>query len=81
MNSKNEINQQVIKNNKKENKEMRTKNITRTIILFVALTLAGVSFVVFGQEASLSAIRNTLPLLGAAIFASALTFFIIDLTR
>jgi hypothetical protein len=81
MNNENEITQKVVKNIRKENKELRTKNLTRTIILFAILTITGVSFVVFGQDASLSTFRYTLPLLGAAMFASALTFFMVDLTR
>ncbi len=60
---------------------MKTKNLTRTLIIFIALTIAGVSLVVFGQEATIAAVSNTLPLLGAAMFASALTFFMVDLTR
>lgn len=66
---------------RKENNEMKTKNVARTVTLFVALTIAGVALVVFGQDSAFSAIRNTLPLLGAAMFASGLTFFMVDLTR
>jgi hypothetical protein len=66
---------------RKEKMEMKTKDLTRTLIIFIALTIAGVSLVVFGQEASIAAVRNTLPLLGTAMFASALTFFMVDLTH
>ena len=54
-------------------------NLSRTIIIFVALTIAGVCLVVFGQGAAQSAVRTVLPLLGTAIFASGLTYFLVKL--
>ena len=61
------------KNNKE--KIMNTKHLTVTIVLFVALTIAGVSLIAFGQEIANSA----LPLVGCAMFASALTFFMVEM--
>lgn len=52
-------------------------NLTRTIIIFIALTIAGVCLVVFGQGAAASAVRTVLPLLGTAIFTAALTYFLV----
>ncbi len=54
---------------------MNTKHLTITIVLFVALTIAGISLIVFGQSAAISA----LPLIGSAMFGSALTFFMIEM--
>ena len=50
---------------------------TQTIIIFVALTIAGVCLVVFGQAAANHAVSVVLPLLGTAIFGSGLTFFLV----
>jgi drug/metabolite transporter (DMT)-like permease len=52
-------------------------NLSKTIILFIALTIAGVCLVIFGQGAENSTVRTVLPLLGAAIFGSALTCFLV----
>jgi hypothetical protein len=52
-------------------------NLSKTIAIFVALTIAGVCLVVFGQAAADSAVRAVLPLLGAGIFAAGLTFFLV----
>ena len=54
---------------------MNTKHLTVTIVLFVALTIAGVFLIVFGQDIANSA----LPLVGSAMFASALTFFMVEM--
>jgi hypothetical protein len=54
-------------------------NLSRTITIFVALTIAGVCLVVFGQGAAESAVRTVLPLLGTAIFAAGLTYFLVKL--
>ena len=61
-------------NNNKE-KTMNTKHLIITIVLFAVLTIAGVSLIVFGQGIANSA----LPLVGSAMFASALTFFLVDM--
>lgn len=52
-------------------------NLSKTIILFIALTIAGVCLVVFGQGAANSFVAAVLPLLGTAIFGSSLTYFLI----
>jgi hypothetical protein len=54
-------------------------NLSKTIIIFIALTIAGVCMVVFGQEAAQSAVRTVLPLLGTAIFTAGLTYFLVKL--
>jgi drug/metabolite transporter (DMT)-like permease len=54
-------------------------NLSKTIIIFVALTIAGVCLVVFGQEAADSAVRTVLPLLGTALFTGGLTYFLVKL--
>jgi drug/metabolite transporter (DMT)-like permease len=52
-------------------------NRSKTIALFIALTIVGVCLVVFGQGAANSLINSVLPLLGAAIFSSALTCLLV----
>jgi hypothetical protein len=61
-------------------KETKMK-VTRstTIAIFIALTIAGVCLVVFGQAAGNSAVSVVLPLLGASIFGSALTYFLVKM--
>jgi hypothetical protein len=51
---------------------------SKSIILFVALTIAGVCLVVFGQAAADKAVSTVLPLVGSAIFGSSLTFFMVS---
>jgi drug/metabolite transporter (DMT)-like permease len=52
-------------------------NLSKTVTIFIVLTIAGVCLVVFGQGASNEAVRTVLPLLGTAIFASGLTYFLV----
>jgi hypothetical protein len=52
--------------------------VTRSIIIFTALTLTGICLVVFGQAAADKAVSTVLPLLGTAIFGSGLTFFLVS---
>jgi hypothetical protein len=54
-------------------------NRSRTITIFIALTIAGVGLVVFGQGSANETIRVVLPFLGAAIFGSGLTYFMVKL--
>ncbi len=52
-------------------------SFSKTIVIFVALIIAGVCLVVFGQGASDSAVRTVLPLLGAGIFTASMTYFLV----
>jgi hypothetical protein len=54
-------------------------NLSKTIIIFIALTIAGVCLIVFGQGAAQSAVRTVLPLVGTAIFTAGLTYFLVKL--
>jgi drug/metabolite transporter (DMT)-like permease len=54
-------------------------SLTKTIILFIALVLAGVCLIVFGQDAADSAVQSVLPLLGTALFAAGLTYLLVKL--
>jgi drug/metabolite transporter (DMT)-like permease len=54
-------------------------NISKIIIIFIALTIAGVCLVVFGQGAANSPVRTVLPLIGTAILTSGLTYFLVKL--
>jgi hypothetical protein len=54
-------------------------NLSKAITIFVALTIAGVCLVVFGQGAAESAVRTVLPLLGTGIFTAGLTYFLVKL--
>jgi len=60
---------------------MDAKSLIRTIVIFVALMLTGVSLIVFGLEVSSSQARAVLPLVGAAMFSAALTYFLLEVSR
>ena len=53
--------------------------LTKSIILFIALTITGVCLVVLGQDAADTAVRTVLPLLGAGMFTAGLTYFLVKL--
>ncbi len=52
-------------------------NLTKFIIIFVALVIAGVCLIVFGQSAANSVVSKVLPLVGASIFTAGLTYFLV----
>jgi hypothetical protein len=54
-------------------------NRSRTIIIFIALAIAGVCLVVFGQAAANTAVSVVLPLLGTGIFTAGLSYFLVKL--
>lgn len=54
-------------------------NLSKTIAIFVALTIAGVCMVVFGQGAADKTVSVVLPILGVAIFGSGLTYFLVKI--
>ena len=59
---------------------MNTKNlITRTVVIFAALAIAGVSLVVGSQFLVNPSEQTILVGIGSAIFGAALTFFLIRL--
>jgi hypothetical protein len=60
---------------------MNKKNLVRNIVIFASLAAAGVGMVVLGQTSEISSVRGALPLLGSALFASGLTFFLVEMTR
>jgi len=60
---------------------MKTNNLTKTVVIFVLLTITGVLLVVLPQASTIAEVQRVLPLLGAAIFSSALTFFLVEMFR
>jgi hypothetical protein len=56
---------------------MNAKNLSRLIVLFVTLTVAGVCLIVLPQSAAQPILRQVLPLVGAAMLSSALTTFMV----
>jgi hypothetical protein len=50
---------------------------TKTITIFIALVIAGICLIVFGQDATDSAVRNVLSLVGTALFTAGLTYFLV----
>ena len=50
-----------------------------TIAIFIALTIAGICLVVFGQGVADSTVKTVLPLLGTGIFTAGLTYFLVKL--
>lgn len=59
---------------------MNTKNlITRTVLTFVALTVAGISVVVSARFVMNALEQTIMVAVGSAIFGAALTFFLVRL--
>ena len=59
---------------------MNTKNlITRTIVIFVALTIAGISVVASSRFVASPSEQTIMITVGSAMFGAALTFFMIRL--
>jgi hypothetical protein len=59
---------------------MNTKNlITRTIIIFVALTAAGISVAVSARLVTNALEQTIMVAVGSTIFGAALTFFLVRL--
>ena len=56
---------------------MDTRLLIRWIIVFVALSVAGVVLIVVGVRASDVEVGTALPLIGTALFTSGLTFFLV----
>ena len=54
-------------------------SLTKTITIFIALVVAGVCLVVFGQDAADSTVQTVLPLLGTALFTAGLTYLLVKL--
>jgi hypothetical protein len=51
----------------------------QTILIFIALVIAGVCLVAFGQGAANQAVSVVLPLLGTGMFTAGLTYFLVKL--
>ncbi len=49
----------------------------KTTVVFVALAFAGIGMAVLAQSSSVAIVRQVLPLVGTALFASGLTFFLL----
>ena len=56
---------------------MYKNNLFKTVIIFVALTIVGVSLVVFGLRATDAYISTVLSLLGTGIFTAGLSYFLL----
>jgi hypothetical protein len=65
-----------VSNQFRKESKMKT-NLSKYVTIFVALTIAGVGMVVFGQGSAENAVRTVLPLLGTAMFAAGLTYFLV----
>ena len=58
---------------------MNTKNLIRTIVIFMALAIAGVSVAVSSRFVASPSDQTIMVTVGSAIFGAALTFFMIRL--
>jgi hypothetical protein len=52
---------------------------TKTITIFIAMVIAGICLIVFGQDAAGSTVRNVLPLVGTALFTAGVTYLLVKL--
>lgn len=66
---------------------MNTKQLTQTITIFTVLLLVGLLMIILPYQIDLdqqeveTALQNSLPLIGAAVFGAGLTFFLIEMVR
>lgn len=60
---------------------MKIPQLSKIVVLFAALLIAGVCLIVLPQGAADSTVRTALPLVGSALLASSLTFFLVEVTR
>lgn len=58
---------------------MTQKALIKTVILFAALAISGIALLGFGETSPIPTIQRSLPLLGSALFTSALTYFLITI--
>lgn len=57
---------------------MKTNAFFKNVVLFVALSVAGVGMIVLTQGSAVAAVRQVLPLVGSALFGSGLTYFLVE---
>ncbi len=66
---------------------MKSKQLTQAITIFVAFLIVGIIMIVLpynidlDQSALEASLQVTLPLIGTAMIASGLTFFLLEMTR
>ncbi|MGW8145212.1 MAG: hypothetical protein ACWGN2_12535 [Anaerolineales bacterium] len=66
---------------------MNSKGLTQIITIFVVLLIVGLLMIILpyrldlGQVEVETALQNSLPLVGAAIFGAGMTFFLIEMVR
>ena len=66
---------------------MNSKGLTQAITIFIVLLIVGLLMILLpyqldlGQAEVETALQNSLPLVGAAIFGAGLTFFLIEMVR
>lgn len=66
---------------------MNKKQLTQAIIIFVVFLIVGLLMVLvpyqidLDQSATETALQNSLPLIGSAMLASGLVFFLLEMTR
>jgi hypothetical protein len=64
----------------KGEKKMK-KNLVQAVVLFIALAVAGLCLVVLPILFADGAIKQVLPIIGASLFTSGLTFFLVKMTH
>ena len=66
---------------------MNTKQLPRTITIFVALLIVGLLMILLPYQVNLdqpeieSALQNSLPFIGTALLSSGVLFFLLEMTR
>ena len=58
---------------------MNSQTLVRWIIVFTALAATGVTMLVIGARSNSPEIHASLPLVGAALLSSGLTFFLVKM--
>lgn len=60
---------------------MNASYLTKIVVIFAALIVAGIFLIVFGMSANQEILRGVLPLVGVGMFTSGLTIFLIEMVR
>lgn len=66
---------------------MNSKQLAQTITIFVVLLIVGLLMIILPYQVDLArpgietALQNSLPLIGAAMFCAGLTFFLYEMVR
>jgi hypothetical protein len=63
----------------KRKNEMNKKHLIASVVMFIVLTVTGISLIVYGPSSTQANAQQVLPMVGAAIFGGGLAFFLVEM--